>query len=52
MRMLINNIVADMFNGVDVIDVEYIIRYDIDEDEDEWIMLLFKDLKKGDLIVF
>ena len=51
MRMLTNNIAADMPNGADAIDVKYIIRYDIDEDEDEWTMPLLKDLKKGDLIV-
>ena len=30
---------------------EYIIKYDIDEDDDEWIMTLLKDLYKGDLIL-
>ena len=33
------------------IDPEYIIKYDIDEDDDEWTMPLIKDLDKGDLIL-
>ena len=37
-------------DGADATNVEYIIRYDIDEDEDEWTMPLLKDLKKGELI--
>ena len=32
-------------------DPEYIIKYDIDEDDDEWTMQLLKDLDKGDLIL-
>ena len=33
-------------------DPEYIIKYDIDEDDDEqWTMPLPKDLDKGDLIL-
>ena len=32
-------------------DPEYIIKYDIDEDDDEWTMPLLKDLDKGDLIL-
>ena len=32
-------------------DPEYIINYDIDEDDDEWTMPLLKDLDKGDLIL-
>ena len=31
------------------VDPEYIIKYDIDEDYDEWTMPLLKDLDKGDL---
>ena len=33
------------------VDPEYIIKYDIDEDDDEWTMPLIKDLDKGDLIL-
>ena len=32
-------------------DPEYIIKYDIDDDDDEWTMPLLKDLDKGDLIL-
>ena len=32
-------------------DPEYIIKYDTDEDDDEWTMPLLKDLDKGDLIL-
>ena len=36
----------DIPDGANAIDAEYIIKYDIDEDEDEWTMPLLKDLKK------
>ena len=39
----------DIPDRADAIDADYIIKYDIDEDE--WTMPLLKDLKKGDLIV-
>ena len=46
------HLAEDIPDGANAIDAEYIIRYDIDEDEDEWTnMPLLKDLKKGDLIV-
>ena len=32
-------------------DPEYIIKYDVDEDDVEWTMPLLKDLDKGDLIL-
>lgn len=32
-------------------DPEYIIKYDTDDDDDEWTMPLLKDLDKGDLIL-
>ena len=41
----------DIPDGANAIDAEYIIKCDIDKDEDEWTMPLLKDLKKGDLIV-
>ena len=37
----------DIPDGANAIDAEYIIKYDIDEDEDEWTMPLLKDLKRG-----
>ena len=41
----------DIPDGADAINAEYIVKYDIDEDKDEWTMPLLKYLKKGDLIV-
>ena len=37
----------DIPDGANAIDAEYITKYDIDEDEDEWTMPLLKDLKIG-----
>ena len=51
---------AEWFNGTvlrfaeDVTagaDPDYITKYDIDEDNDEWTVPLLKDLNKGDLIL-
>ena len=33
------------------VDPEYFIKYDIDEDDDEWTIPLLKDLDKRDLIL-
>ena len=48
---IVLRLAEDIPDGANAIDAEYIIKYNIDEDEDEWTMPLLKDLKKGDLIV-
>ena len=46
-----SRLAEDIPDGANAIHAKYIIKYDIDEDEDKWTMPLLKDLKKGDLIV-
>lgn len=41
----------DIPDGVDAINADYVIKYDIDEDEDEWTMPLLKDLDEAGLIL-